>query len=132
MPEQSNSNGGGGYWLETLRRQRGEQIRTRVVGVTFAGRQRAVAQLKVGEALRLRREPDNPHDPNAVRVERLTGAQVGYLNRELAARIKSCAGLSARVRRLLGSGQRLGVEIEFDMSKLKKGGDDIEGFPMDG
>ena len=32
----------------------------------------------------LRREPDNPYDPNAIRVERADGAQIGYIPRDLA------------------------------------------------
>jgi len=36
------------------------------------------------ESLTLHREPDNPHDPNAVAVLRANGEQIGYLYRELA------------------------------------------------
>src|ERR1700674_4850081 len=38
-------------------------------------------QLRIGEALALVREPANPHDPRAVRVDWL-GATLGYLPRE--------------------------------------------------
>lgn len=37
-------------------------------------------ELRVGDALVLVREPDNPHDPRAVRVE-WRGRQLGYLPR---------------------------------------------------
>jgi single-stranded-DNA-specific exonuclease len=60
---------------------------TRVVGVTYEGRQRVVAQLIKGETIFLVRDPDNLYDPNAIKVMRGTGQQLGYLNRELAARI---------------------------------------------
>lgn len=60
-------------------------IETRVVGVTFEGRQAIVAQLSLKEQIWLRREPDNPHDRNAIRVERQNGQQIGYLSRALAA-----------------------------------------------
>lgn len=36
--------------------------------------------LKVGDPLRFVREPDNPHDPNAVRIE-WQGAKLGYVPR---------------------------------------------------
>jgi HIRAN domain len=41
------------------------------------------------ETLELDHEDDNPHDPNAVRVSRKTGEQLGYLRAELAAEIVS-------------------------------------------
>ncbi len=60
------------------------QVRTKVVGVTFEGRQEVVAKLKMGEQIVLRREPSNPYDTNAIRVERLDEEQIGFLNRHLA------------------------------------------------
>lgn len=44
-----------------------------------------VLRLTAGQALRLRREPGNPRDRQAVRVETNAGAPVGYLNAETAA-----------------------------------------------
>ena len=44
-----------------------------------------VLRLTTGQALRLRREPGNPRDRQAVRVETASGAPVGYLNAETAA-----------------------------------------------
>lgn len=61
-----------------------EEFYTKVVGVTFENRQEIVAGLNEGEKLNLVREPDNPYDGNAVRVENISGAQVGYLNARLA------------------------------------------------
>ncbi len=58
---------------------------TKLVGVTFDGRQGAVARLEAGAPLTLRREPDNPHDANAIAVDDARGAHLGYLNRRLAA-----------------------------------------------
>ena len=63
----------------------GDQIETRVVGVTFEGRQAVVAQLSLKEQIWLRREPRNPHDRNAIRVERQNGRQIGYISRDIAA-----------------------------------------------
>ncbi|TEU16691.1 MAG: hypothetical protein E3J21_10110, partial [Anaerolineales bacterium] len=62
-------------------------ITTRITGVTFEGRQEAIAHLKVGDQVWLRREMDNPYDPNAVHVERRSGASLGYLPAELAAEV---------------------------------------------
>jgi single-stranded-DNA-specific exonuclease len=59
-------------------------IETRVVGVTYEGRQQVVALLTQWEQVFLIRESDNAFDSNAVRVQRWDHQQVGYLNRELA------------------------------------------------
>lgn len=71
---------------EPLRASQGQPIiETKVVGVTYEGRQAVVAQLSIGEEVRLRREPTNPYDRNAIRVERLNGQQIGYISRWQAA-----------------------------------------------
>ena len=49
------------------------EIKTKVVGVTFDGRQAVVAKLTMGEEVVLRGELTNPYDRNAIRVERLNG-----------------------------------------------------------
>jgi hypothetical protein len=60
-------------------------------------------RLHVGDALTLVREPDNAHDPWAVRVE-WHGRQLGYLpraeNRAVAAEMDGGATVSARIARL--------------------------------
>ena len=49
-----------------------------IVGMKFHDAEKFVAGLLAGEYLRLRREPDNPHDPLAIAV--LVGDRlVGYL-----------------------------------------------------
>ena len=76
------------YWLQSLQTNHGQhdrEINTEVVGVNFNGRQAVVGKLRVGEEVLLRREPTNPYDPNAIKVERRDGEQFGYLNRYLAA-----------------------------------------------
>ncbi len=59
--------------------------------------------LKVGDRLTLRREPDNPHDANAVRVD-WQGQQLGYLPRSengaVAAEMDSGGQVEARIGRL--------------------------------
>ena len=60
-------------------------------------------QLSVGDALELARESDNPHDPNAVRVE-WRGHKLGYVprreNAALAWGMDRGTPLRARVSRL--------------------------------
>jgi len=52
-------------------------------------RQKIIAHCKAGQAVRLRREPKNPHDPNAVAVVTTKGGQIGYLSRADAASVVS-------------------------------------------
>ncbi len=54
----------------------------RVAGVTFEGRQAAVARLTSGQGLSFRREPDNPYDPSAVAISTLDGESIGYVPKE--------------------------------------------------
>jgi hypothetical protein len=60
-------------------------------------------ELRPGEPLTLSREPDNPHDANAVRVE-WRGQLLGYLpraeNRAVAAEMDRGAAVSGRIARL--------------------------------
>jgi hypothetical protein len=66
------------YETEEMHQYRsGTRIITRVVGVTFNGRQEVIAQLKDGEQIYLKREPRNPYDRNAIRIERMNGDQIG-------------------------------------------------------
>ncbi len=64
----------------------------RVAGVAGAGAHHAEAlatdAVAPGGALELRRDPDNPHDPNAIQVHPAGGGdQVGWVPRELAAEL---------------------------------------------
>ncbi len=82
---------------------------TKVVGVSFEGRQDVVAGVAPGAVLELRRQPDNPHDPNAIAV--WYGAlQLGFLKRPIAARIAPNVDAgehySARVTAITGGGAR--------------------------
>lgn len=78
-------------------------------------------EVRVGDPLRLVREPHNRHDPQAVRVE-WQGRQLGYLprteNRAVAAAMDRGEKLLARVARLRESGdpwQRVEVEVYADL-----------------
>ena len=85
-----------GYWIRTLRKPpscndpiygTGKKIYIKVVGIQYDGRLEVFAKLKMGEQVLLRREPTNPHDYNAILVERLTGEQIGYVKRTEAAHL---------------------------------------------
>ena len=52
---------------------------TRIAGVSFY--QSALEKCAPGQRVRFVHEPDNPHDPTALRVETLDGEQLGYLPR---------------------------------------------------
>ena len=61
------------------------------------------SEIKVGDPLVLMREPDNPHDPNAVRVE-WRGEKLGYVPRadnvDLARHMDRGTKIEARISRL--------------------------------
>ena len=60
----------------------------RVAGVAGAAQHHAevLEQARLGESLTLRRDPDNPHDPNAIAVHCPAG-QLGWVPREVAAEL---------------------------------------------
>lgn len=93
---------------------------TKVVGVSFGERQRAAAGLAPGQPLRLVREPENPHDPAAVRVETVDGCVLGYLRaglaRHLAEALDQGVRYTATVSALTGGeeGQHRGVNLFLD------------------
>jgi hypothetical protein len=68
---------------------------TKIAGVSHCNddgtsRQDVVRRCREGEVLRLGREPNKPHDPNAVRVLRQNGEQLGYLPAHVAATGLAC------------------------------------------
>lgn len=88
---------------------------TKVVGVSFEGRQDIVGGLHAGAPLALRRDPGNPFDANAIGV--WYGAlQLGFLKREIAAQIAPNLDAGERyeaaVTMLTGGGTRsFGINI---------------------
>ena len=81
---------------------------------------RFLSQLRKGEALTLRREPGNRHDPRAIRVE-WRGAMLGYVPREAnfaaAQLLDRGTALSARISDLRAGGdprQRLVIEVSAE------------------
>jgi len=51
----------------------------KIAGVTYGDRQKTISQLKVGQELKLVREPNNPYDSKAIAVKTLDDKQVGYI-----------------------------------------------------
>jgi hypothetical protein len=83
-----------GYWLSTLLAKITKKVtaptnlyNTWVVGSTYEGRQNVVRKLTVNETIQLHREPHNPFDRNAIRVERLDGECFGFISRFEAAKL---------------------------------------------
>jgi hypothetical protein len=84
---------------------------TRVVGVTHRNsdrksRQKIIKKCNRLDPLLLDTEEDNPHDPNAIRVLRQNGEQIGYLDaalaKQLASRIKQGYRFDAFIADLTG------------------------------
>ncbi|MDI6772183.1 MAG: single-stranded-DNA-specific exonuclease RecJ [bacterium] len=87
-----------------------DAFHTKVVGVTFEGRQATLASIRAGEALRLVRDPRNPRDPHAIMVCLGDGRQLGFLRAALAARLAPAMDAGARytvtATALTGGGDR--------------------------
>lgn len=54
----------------------------KVAGVTFEGRQRVIAGLKEGQALKFVPDPSNPYDSSAVKIVTLDGTVIGFVARD--------------------------------------------------
>ncbi|MDQ6826631.1 MAG: DEAD/DEAH box helicase [Candidatus Eremiobacteraeota bacterium] len=82
---------------------------TKIVGVSFEGRQDLVAGLEQGLDLALVRQVANPHDPNAIAVH-YGALQVGFLKRQiakhLASQIDDGMRYRARIESITGGGTR--------------------------
>lgn len=90
-------------YVEALRRASfHKQFHTKVRGVTFTNvdgtpRQTIIAKCVVGERLLLVREPDNPHDNQAVKVCRETGELIGYLGEHVAGSAQDFVGVAGQL-----------------------------------
>lgn len=62
-----------------------------VMGLIYDDREDNLRQVKIGDELAMVREPNNPHDPNAIMVKTVSGKMLGYVPRyvseDLASRI---------------------------------------------
>lgn len=101
---------------------------TKVVGVTFEGRQELLPLVSPGERLRLVRDPRNPRDPHAIKVAREDGQQLGFLRATLAARLAPSIDAGARYHAtataLTGGGARawgLNIYLEREAPWVREG-----------
>lgn len=86
-------------------------LHTKVVGTTFenedgSDRQIAIRKCRPGDAVVLVPEPENPVDPNAVKVckfesAKQLGQQLGHLNRDLAAEVNRKREAGYRIEALV-------------------------------
>jgi single-stranded-DNA-specific exonuclease len=88
---------------------------TKIVGVTFEGRQDSIAGMQPGHELELVRQPENAFDPNAIAVH-YGRLQLGFLKKAIAARvapnIDAGERYRAEVKHVTGGGTRsVGVNI---------------------
>jgi len=103
---------------------------TKVVGVSFEGRQDRIRALEPGGRLRLHREPTNPHDPHAIQVLTEAGEQIGYLSAKLAARLAPSVDSGVRYLATIsditgGTEERhLGVNVHIQRQDLSADGID--------
>jgi hypothetical protein len=97
-------------------------MKTTIVGTKYRGRAAiaVLTRLRPGDRLRLVREPDNPHDSNAVAVYSGT-THIGYIprliNRDVADRIMSADSVFAIVtaEAIIEKGElRFGARIEVN------------------
>jgi len=103
-----------------------EDFYTKIVGVSFEGRQDKVAGLLPGYALELVREAENTFDANAIAV-RYGALPLGYLRREIARRIAPNIDGGQRylvtVGSITGGGERnVGVNIHVRRERTQRFG----------
>lgn len=102
---------------------------SKLVGVTFEGRQAVISTLKGNEPLRVRREADNEYDPNAVAVDVQVGKEflpIGYIakdkNLEIAKSLDAEVPVEIKLASLTGgNGKSFGVNIELQYKEAPKG-----------
>lgn len=92
---------------------------TKVMGVSFEGRQDMVAGLVPGQELELQRQPENPHDANAIAVHYGT-FHIGFLRKQIAKHlaplIDGGVRYRARIEHVTGGrdGKNFGVNIRVE------------------
>lgn len=85
------------------------EYNSKIVGVTFEGRQEVIAMLSGDEPLRVRREPENKYDPRAVAVDveiAETWKPIGYIakdkNKDIAAAMDAGNDVDISIASLTG------------------------------
>jgi len=100
---------------------------SKLVGVTFEGRQDIIKVLEGTEELRVRREADNQYDPKAVAVDVLFGEEyvpIGYIakdkNEALSQTLDAGNEVTIKLASITGGGDKsYGVNIELEYQKTK-------------
>jgi len=98
---------------------------SKLVGVTFEGRQAVISTLKGGEPLRVRREAENEYDKNAVAVDVQLGEEwlpIGYIAKDKNLEIAKSLDAEVPVQIVMssitgGSGKSFGVNIELQYNE---------------
>jgi hypothetical protein len=89
-----------------------DMVVTNVAGVTHRPEALQSGLAAPGAVLRLRPEPDNAHDPNAVAVQLEDGTPLGYVPRELAPLVAAdWSAVVLRERRLSPRDPRTGLTV---------------------
>ncbi|TCI60327.1 HIRAN domain-containing protein [Exiguobacterium sp. SH3S1] len=87
----------------------------RLAGVTFEGRQKLIAETNTNENIRLKREPYNPHDKNAINVYDSKNRSLGWIPRgiarELAPLMDKRVTFKAEIIQKTGGSYPRGLEI---------------------
>lgn len=99
--------------------------KSKIVGVTFEGRQAVIALLKGKEPLRVRREPENEYDKKAVAVDAYINegwAPIGYIakdkNTDIAATLDAGNEVFIKIASVTGGGDKsFGVNIALEYIK---------------
>jgi single-stranded-DNA-specific exonuclease len=95
------------------------------MGVSFEGRQDFVSGLTPGHELELKRQPDNPVDPNAIAVW-YGGWQLGFLRKQIAKHlaplIDGGVRYTARIEHITGGrdGKNFGVNIRVERDRAPR------------
>lgn len=109
---------------------------SKIVGVTFEGRQDVIARLRGDESLRFRREPENEYDSNAVAIDVLIDldpdgslrgewSPIGYIardkNKELASVLSDGRFASIKINDITGGGDKsYGVNVYIEYERPRK------------
>lgn len=86
----------------------------RLTGVSFCADR--VARLSVGDLVRLTPQPDNPHDPHAIRATTLDGEALGWVPAPIAARLASDGTVPALLGKVTALRTHDGITVGADIA----------------
>ena len=89
--------------------------RTKVVGVSFDGRQGYIAALDKNAIVYISPDPTNIYDPNAIEVITGDGTSLGYIPKKMAATLNINTKIACTTWKIVGGGtdRHLGLIITF-------------------